>query len=87
MLQIDPLNSSCFQNLQLKIKAMSALKEQFLGESSCSESHPWKWDCELTQYLSNTCQTHCIYAIPGCKCSFKKTLSIKEWMAAVTSVK
>ena len=30
------------------------------------------WDCELTQYLSNTCQIHCIYAIHGCKCHFKK---------------
>ena len=27
------------------------------------------WNCELTQYLSNTCQIHCIYEIHGCKCS------------------
>ena len=30
------------------------------------------WNCELTQYLSNTCQIHCKYAIHGCKCSSKK---------------
>ena len=30
------------------------------------------WNCELTQYLSNTCQVHFIFAIHGCKCSFKK---------------
>ena len=32
------------------------------------------WNCELTQYLSNTYQMHCIYAIHGCKCSSKKYL-------------
>ena len=38
----------------------------------------FNWNCELTQYLSNTCQitlqTCCvkIYAILGCKCSPKK---------------
>ena len=29
-------------------------------------------NAQLTQYLSNTCQIHCIYAIHGCKCSSKK---------------
>ena len=32
----------------------------------------WNWNCELTQYLSNTCQTHCVLVISGCKCSSKK---------------
>ena len=31
------------------------------------------WNCELTQYFSITCQINYIYAIHGCKCSFKKT--------------
>ena len=30
------------------------------------------WNCELTQYLSNTCQIYCTYAIHGWKCSSKK---------------
>ena len=30
------------------------------------------WNCELTQYLWNICQLHCIYAIYGCKCFSKK---------------
>ena len=25
------------------------------------------WNCELTQYYSNACHIHCIYAIHGCK--------------------
>ena len=45
------------------------------------------WNCELTQYPSNTCQIYCIYAIHGCKCSFKKNLFIEKWMAAATFVK
>ena len=50
----------------------------------------WKW--ELTQYLSNTCQMHYIYAIYGCKCYSKKyrwilKKNIDDWMAAATFVK
>ena len=37
------------------------------------------WNYELTQYLSNTCQIHFIFAIHGCKCSFKKN-PIHWWM-------
>ena len=36
------------------------------------------WNSKLTQYLSNTCQIHCIYAITGCKCSFKKPYSLRN---------
>ena len=37
------------------------------------------WNCELTQYLWNTCQIHCVYAIPSCKCSFlKKTYPLRN---------
>ena len=32
------------------------------------------WNSELTQYLPNTCQIHCIYAIYGCKSYFLKKL-------------
>ena len=34
----------------------------------------WNWNCELTLYLSNTFQIHCIYAMHGCKCDLKKKL-------------
>ena len=30
--------------------------------------------CKLTQYLSNTCQINCIYAIPACMCCFKNPI-------------
>ena len=37
------------------------------------------WNCKLTQYLSNTCQIHCVHAIYGCKRSSKK-YRIHWWM-------
>ena len=38
------------------------------------------WNRQLTQYLSNTCQIHFIYASHGCKCFFflKKTYPLRN---------
>ena len=44
------------------------------------------WNCELTQYFSNTCQIHCIFAM-AVSALLKNTVSIEKWMAAATFVK
>ena len=57
--------NSCWKNAWLQLFFYNT--ENFIYRmGGCS------WNCESTQYLSNTCQLHFIYSIHGCNCSSKK---------------
>ena len=45
------------------------------------------WNCELTQYLSNSCRIMVYTQFMAASALFKKLLSIEEWMAAATFVR